>query len=394
MTTTAPPPAPHLMIPGPTPLPDVVRQAMGAPAMGHRSPEFKAVLQDVFPRLQSVFKTTSDVLLYTASGTGAGEAAIMNTCNSGDTVLALCCGVFSERWADVATSLGMVVEKLSVEPGEINTVETLQARLAADTDKRIKLVTMNHSETSTGVLNPVKDLVAAVRAHGALTLVDAVTSLCAADFDTDGWGIDMAFSGSQKGFMIPPGLSFLSVGPRAWEAHQSVKSPGYYFNFAKNKKAQADATTAYTPATHLILALQQALHLMEAEGLDAMVARHRRLQQMVRAGAGALGLELLVKNDAQASTAVTAIVPPTGLSVGDIRAGLKKQFGITVADGQKQLKGKIFRIGHLGYQSERDVLMTLAALEAVLKSLGHKVSPGAAVCAAQDVMAGRQPVGV
>ena len=393
---TAPPPAPHLMIPGPTPLPESVRQALASPAIGHRSPEFKTVLKDVFPRLQQVFKTQSDVLLYTGSATGAGEAAIVNTCNPGDTVLTLSCGVFSERWAEVAESLGMVVERLTVEPGQINTVDVLKAHLAADTDKRIKLVTMVHSETSTGALNPVKELVAAVRDHGALTLVDAVTSLCATNFDTDGWGIDMVFSGSQKGFMIPPGLSFLSVGPRAWDAHKVVKNPGYYFNFSKNKKAQDDSNTAYTPATHLILALQQALHLMEAEGLDNLTARHHRLQQMTRAGAKALGLELLVNNDSDASTAVTSILPPAGLSVGDIRSGLKNQFGLVVADGQKQLKGKIFRIGHLGYQSDRDILMTLSALESVLSGLGHKVSPGSAVAAAQSVLTQgkRQPVSV
>jgi aspartate aminotransferase-like enzyme len=388
MPTPIPNPLSHLMIPGPTPLPDTVRAAMGLPGIGHRSPEFKAVLANVFPRLKQVFKTQSaDVLMYTASGTGAVEAAMVNTLNVGDTVLIVSCGVFSDRWGAMAKSLGFNVQELKAPAGEANTVESLAAALAADTTKQIKAVSLIHSETSTGVLNPIKEMVALIRQHGALSIVDSVTGLTAAPFEFDEWGIDLAISGSQKGFMIPPGLSFLAVGPRAWEAHKQCQNPGFYFNFTRNKKAQDQDTTAYTPATHLILALDAALDIMMEEGMEAMNARHAQLQTMVRAGVSALGLKPFVQDVAQASPSVSSVLPPAGISVDAIRKGLKKDYLITVADGQAELKGKIFRIGHLGFVSQRDVLMTLAALEGTLLKLGMDVTPGAAVAAAQRAAA-------
>ncbi|MBX2861065.1 MAG: alanine--glyoxylate aminotransferase family protein [Vampirovibrio sp.] len=387
-----------LMIPGPTPLPDVVRQAMARPAIGHRSPEFKEVMKRVLPKLQWAFGTKSDVLLITASATGAFEAAMVNTLNRGDKILVLSCGVFSERWADMGETLGLEVQRIAVPAGQANTVDSLKKALAQDTDKSIKAVIMTHSETSTGVLNPVKALAAEVKAHGALCFVDSVTSLTATDFDFDGWGIDLCVSGSQKGFMIPPGLAFLAISPKAWQAFETCKYPGYYFNFKQYKKAQDQSNTPYTPATHLILALEQALLLMEQEGMEQRIARHQKLQQMVRSGIKALGLSPLVEADGEASTAVTSVLPPDGIAVADIRSGLKNGFGIIVADGQKDLKGKIFRIGHLGYVFDRDVYGTLSALETVLANLGVSVTPGAAAAAAKAVAAAcgesRQPAQV
>jgi aspartate aminotransferase-like enzyme len=374
-----------LMIPGPTPLPDAVREVMSRPAIGHRSAEFKTVLKRVLPRLQWIFQTKSDVFLYTASGTGAMEASIINTLNPGDTVLALVCGVFSARWAEVAETLGITVERLTVPAGEPNLAEPLQQRLAQDSGKTIKAVMFTHSETSTGVLSPVQQLAQIIRDHGALSIVDAVTSMGATDVPVDDWGLDLVISGSQKGFMIPPGLSFLSVSERAWAAHKQCKQPGYYFNFTKYKKAQDDFTTPYTPATHLILGLDAALEMMEIEGLQAIFERHHRLRDMTRAGVRAMGLECLVKDDAYASTAATAVIPPDGVSVAQIRQGLKERFGIVVADGQKELKGKIFRIGHLGHVGEREVFMVLAALEAVLIQHGVAIESGTAIAAAQGV---------
>lgn len=374
-----------LMIPGPTPLPDAVREALARPAIGHRSPEFKEVLKRVFPRLRDVFQTKNDVFLYTASGTGAMEAAIVNTLNPGDKVLVLVCGVFSERWAVISEYLGLTVERLKVQPGQPNLPEELQAVLAQDSHKQIKAVMLTHSETSTAVLNPMKELTALIKAHGALSIVDAVTSLGAAEVKVDEWGIDLAVSGSQKGFMIPPGLSFLSVGPRAWEAHKACKNPGFYFNFTKYKKAQDEFTTPYTPATPLINALDVALEMMEQEGLAQVIQRHHKLRAMIRSGVKALGLELLVTDDRYASTAATAVLPPASTSVADIRKGLKEKFHITVADGQNDLKGKIFRIGHLGHISQRDALMVLAALEAVLLDCGVRIKPGSAIAAALEV---------
>ncbi len=354
-----------MMIPGPTPLPDSVRSAMGHPAIGHRGAGFKAVMKRVLPGLQWAFQTEQDVLLYTASGTGAGEAAIINTLNHGDRVLGLVCGVFSQRWVEVAKSLGIQVDVVSALPGEPNTVESLKAALA--NGPQYKMVMMTHSETSTGVLNPVKDLVAVAREYGALTMVDVVTSLGCTPFEFDGWGVDLALSGSQKGFMIPPGLSFLAVSERAWKAHETIERPGFYFNFKRNQKAQQEFTTAFTPATHLILALDKALELMQAEGLHAIQHRHRTLRDQIRHGVRQLGLELVVPNDDYASWAVTAVHPPVVMDVPTLREQLRDRFGIVVADGQKELKGKIFRIGHLGHVGEREVVTVLNALQSLMR---------------------------
>lgn len=362
-------PADLLMIPGPTPLPDKVRQAMARPALGHRSPEFKAILKRVLPGLQWAFQTQNEVLLYTASGTGAMEASLINTLNPGDKVLGLSCGVFSARWSEVARSLGLHVVEDVVPAGQPNLPEQLKARLDNEPGEPFKAVMLIHSETSTGVLNPVKDLVKITNDYGALSIVDTVTSLASAPCPVDDWGIDVAVSGSQKGFMISPGLSFLSYSQKAWQAHQQVKNPGFYFNFNKYRKAQADFTTPYTPATHLILALDEALKIMRVEGLEAIQQRHLQNRDAIRAGVTAMGLRLLVENPDYASMAATSVLPPDGVTVADIRAGLKKDFGIVVADGQKDLKGQIFRIGHLGYIHNRDVLTTLSALKQVLKTV-------------------------
>jgi aspartate aminotransferase-like enzyme len=360
MMMTLPAEYPFLMIPGPTPLPDAVREVMSRPGVGHRSPEFKAIMQRVLPGLQAVFQTQQPVLLYTASATGAIEAALLNTLNPGETLLVLSCGIFSARWGDMAKTLGIQVQEIKVPMGQANTLESLQQALANDTEKRIKAVMFVHSETSTGALNDVKAFARAIREHGALCMVDTVTGLTADAFEFDAWGIDLAISGSQKGFMMHPGLSFLAVGERALRRHQNeVKTPGFYF------------TTAYTPATHLIMALDKSLELMQAEGLPAMNARHHHLKTLVREGVRAMGLELLVNDDAQASPAVTAVLPPEGVDAPAIRKILKERFHITVADGQGELKGQIFRIGHLGYVSERDVFMVLACLKQTLQELGH-----------------------
>lgn len=366
----------YLAIPGPTPLPDAVREALAEPAIGHRSPEFKAVLGRVLPALRWAFQIESpdyDVLLYTASGTGAMEAALVNTLNPGDAVLGLSCGVFSARWCEIAETLGLRVSKLEVAPGEANTVESLQAALddnknAPDAD-RYKAVMLTHSETSTGVLNPIAQMLPLIQAHGALSVVDAVTSLLASDVPVEAWQADLVVSGSQKGFMCPPGLSFLSVSPKAWAAHQHCLNPRYYFNFSRNKKAQDGTTTAYTPATALIRGLDEALKLAQAEGLPAIFERHRQLRDLTRSRVRALGLELLVADDTQASFAATAVKSPAGVSVDDIRKGMKQDHGIVIADGQKELKGQIFRIGHLGYGTHNELAQVLNALETVINGL-------------------------
>ena len=381
-----------LMIPGPTPLPDAVREVMSKPAIGHRSAEFKDILSRVFPALQWIFQSKNSVFLYTASGTGAMEAALSNTLNPGDKILVLANGVFSHRWAEIAKTLGLDVEVLTVAMGEAHTPELLAAHLKDKTD--YAAIMMAHSETSTGVLNPVKELVATGRKliPNALQIVDTITSLGAADFALDAWDVDLAVSGSQKGFMLPPGLSFLALSDKAWDAHKACKNPGYYFNFTRYQKSQAEDTTPYTPATPLIIGLDVTLKMMKDEGLAGITGRHRLLRDMTRAGLQAMGMELFVKDDAVASFSVTSWLPPAGTTVDAIRAGLKKRFGIVIADGQKELKGKILRIGHLGHVSERDVLTVLGALELVLTDLGVTINAGAGTAAAAQlaIQAGKE----
>jgi aspartate aminotransferase-like enzyme len=376
-----------LMIPGPTPLPEAVREVLSRPALGHRSAEFKDVLKRVFPNLRWIFQCKNQVFLYTASGTGAMEAALCNTINPADRILVLVNGVFSQRWAEIAKSLGITVESLDIQPGEAHTPGMLREYLQANQATPYKAIMLTHSETSTGVLNPIEELTVVCReTHPeALIIADTITSLGAADFNLDTWDIDIAVSGSQKGFMLPPGLSFLALSDRAWQAHQQCKNPGYYFNFTRYQKAQVENTTPYTPATPQILALDVALQLMMDEGLETLVHRHTQLRDMTRAGLKAMGLNLFVTHDEFASPSVTSFVPPDGASVDAVRASLKKRFGIVIADGQKELKGKIMRIGHLGHVSPRDVLTTLAALEAVLTELRIKVPAGAGVAAAMQI---------
>jgi aspartate aminotransferase-like enzyme len=379
-----------LMIPGPTPLPEAVRDVLSRTAIGHRSAEFKDVLKRVFPNLQWIFQCKNQVFLYTASGTGAMEAALCNTVNPDERILVLVNGVFSHRWAEIAKTLGISVETLDVPPGEAHTPDLLREYLQATQNTVYKAIMLTHSETSTGVLNPVAELTTVCReTHpNALIIADTITSLGAAHFNLESWDIDIAVSGSQKGFMLPPGLSFLALSNRAWQAHQQCKNPGYYFNFTRYQKAQLENTTPYTPATPQILGLDVALQLMMEEGLDALVQRHTQLRDMTRAGLKAMGLELFVPQDVFASPSVTSFVPPNGVSVDAVRAGLKKRFGIVIADGQKDLKGKIMRIGHLGHVSQRDVLTTLSSLEAVLTDLGVSVPSGAGVAAAIQVQQG------
>jgi aspartate aminotransferase-like enzyme len=376
-----------LMIPGPTPLPEAVREVLGRPAIGHRSAEFKEILKRVFTHLRWVFQCKNQVFLYTASGTGAMEAALSNTVNPGERILVLVNGVFSQRWAEIAKTLGNVVETLDVPAGEAHTPALLSEYLQANQGTAYKAIMLTHSETSTGVLNPIRELAATCRElhPDALVIADTITSLGAAKFHLEEWDIDIAVSGSQKGFMLPPGLSFLALSDRAWQSHQHCVNPGYYFNFTRYQKAQLEDTTPYTPATPQITGLDVALQLMQTEGLENMIQRHTQLRNMTRAGLQAMGLPLFVAEDQYASPSVTSFVPPSGLSVDAVRAGLKKRFGIVIADGQKELKGQIMRIGHLGYVFPRDVLATLAALEAVCKDLGMQVPPGAGVAAAVKV---------
>lgn len=370
-----------LMIPGPTPVPDAVLEAIARHPIGHRTPDFSKALKQCAQDLQWLGDTQNDVFVLTASGTAALEMAIFNTVSPGDSVLCVVCGVFGERWAKMSSALGAKVDRLVAPAGQAVTVEALKQKLAEDKDKKYKAVIITHNETSTGVVQDVQNMLKAIRAHGALSIIDTVTSFGAVPFPIDEWDADIVATGSQKALMLPPGLSMVFFGPRAWDAYKECKTPRFYLDAAKYKKSMLDDTTPFTPNVSLTMGLQVSLQLMREEGKEAIFARHQRLRDLLRKGIKALNLELFVPEEI-ASYSITAIKPPDGITVDAIRKGLKEKFRIIVADGQEELKGKIFRIGHMGYVFERDILMTLAALEAVLLDLGHRVEKGAAVAGA------------
>lgn len=365
-----------LMIPGPTPVPESVMLEIAKHPIGHRSSEFSSILKEVYENLKYVFQTKNDVFMFTSSGTGAMCAALENLVNEGDKVLCLSLGNFGNRWAKIAESRGADVEKIEVEAGQVIDPEVLKKRLAEDTNKEIKIVTLTHSETSTGAANDVKTLCSIIREHGAISVVDGVTSVCAMPVKPDEWGIDVLVSGSQKGFMIPPGLAFLVANERAWKVYEQCKHPSFYFDWAAHKKAVEGDTTPFTPAVNLIVGLNTALKMIKEEGIENMNARHKRHCMALRNALRAINLELLVKNDNDASHSITSILPPEGISVPDIRSTMKNDFDIVVANGQAKLKDKIFRMGTLGFVCDRDLIAAIGALEATLYKLGHKFELG------------------
>lgn len=375
-----------LMIPGPTSVPEPVLLALARHPISHRSDEFSAIMAEVTQNLKWLHQTENDVLVLTASGTGAMEAGIINFLSPGDRVLVGCNGKFGDRWADLSAAFGLKVEKITAQWGKSLDTEQFREQLAADTDKQIKAVIITHSETSTGVLNDLETINRYVKEHGkALIIVDAVTSLGSVHLPIDDWGLDVVTSGSQKGYMTPPGLGFVSVSPKAWEAYQTAKLPRFYLDLGVYKKAAANNINPFTPPVNVVVALQVALRMMQAEGLDSIFARHQRLMKATREALKALSLPLFAADEV-ASPAITAVAP-VSVESEHIRSVMQKRFDIALAGGQDHLKGKIFRIGHLGFVSDRDILCLIAALETTLQELGYESPmPGAGVAAAAKVM--------
>lgn len=371
-----------LMIPGPTPVPESVLLAMAKHPIGHRSSEFSTILSETYADLKWLFQTENDVFIYTSSGTGAMEGALANLVNEGDKVLSLVIGNFGARWAKIAKSLGADVEKIEVEAGRAIDPKVLKERLDADVNKEIKIITLTHNETATGVTNPLKELIEIIKEHGAVSVVDGVTSVGAIECKMDEWGIDVLISGSQKGFMIPPGLAFLAASEKAFKLHEQCKHPSFYFDWSAYKKSVKANSTPYTPAVNLIVALNEALKMMKKDGLENIISRHAKHAKALRAAVKAIGLKPMVEDDSIASNAITSLYPPEGVSVPDIRSTMKKDFDIVVANGQNDLKDKIFRMGTLGFVCDRDVLAAVAALEASLYKLGYKFDLGSGVKAA------------
>jgi aspartate aminotransferase-like enzyme len=376
-----------LMIPGPTPVPESALLALAKHPIGHRTPEFSAIFGECTESLKWLHQTESDVLSLTTSGTGAMEAAIINFLSKADRVLVCTNGKFGERWEEVANAYGLNVETVKADWGQPLDPEKIRETLEGDKDKEIKAVILTHSETSTGVLNDLETINRHVKAHGkALIIVDAVTSLGVVNIPMDEWGIDVIASGSQKGYMIPPGLGFVAVSPKAWEAYKTANLPRYYLDLGKYRKDVAKNTTPFTPPVNMFFALHAALRIMREEGRDQIFARHTRLKNAAQAAVKALGCSLYAA-EGSGSPAITAVIPPEGVESPQVRSLMKKRFDIALADGQDHLKGKLFRIGHLGFVSDRDLLAAIAALETVLQELGYQgFTPGAGIAAASKII--------
>jgi aspartate aminotransferase-like enzyme len=371
----------YLFTPGPTPVPPEVLEAMSRPVLHHRSSDFRAILARCLERLKEVYRTDGDVLVYTASGTGGMESAVSNLTRPGDRVVVVSAGYFGERWADLTRTFGCEVIKLEYDWGDTPAPEDL-AQLLGEIGGA-KAVFMTHSETSTGVVADVQGLAAAAKEAGALTVVDAVSSLGAVPLETDEWRLDVVISGSQKALMTPPGLATVSVSRDAWSAVEEGAGARYYFDWSETRRRQESFDPAFTPAVSIFVGLDVALGMLLAEGLEQAFERHARLGRACRAGAKAMGLELFSPDDDR-SAVVTAVNAPDGIDSGDLVQTLRDRHGIVLAPGQGPLKGKVFRIGHIGYYDVFDITTALAGVELVLSELGADIERGAAVTAALE----------
>ena len=374
---------PNLRIPGPTALPPTVREAGGRQMVNHRGEEFRALLKRVEAGVKPWFGTEHDVILLTCAGTGALEAAVVNVLSPGDPILAVSMGAFGDRFAKVAEVYGAAVTRLEIEWGKAPVPAAVREAAAAIVG--LKAVLLTHNETSTGVTSDIGALAAAVReaAPEALILVDGISALGAVPFEMDAWGLDLVVTGSQKAWMSAPGMAMAAVGPRAWKAGETAKMPRFYLDLKRHRDTQVAGETPWTPAVAVMYQVDEGIRLMNAEGAGVF-ARHEACAAMTRAGLRAIGLKLLA-DDAVASKTVTAAWIPDGLDWKAFNAGLKRR-GLVLAGGQGKLKGKIFRLGHLGSVTTDDILAAIGALEASAIEQGLAVVPGSAVAAAQQAL--------
>jgi aspartate aminotransferase-like enzyme len=373
----------YLLAPGPTPLPPEVSEVLASPIIHHRTPQFKEILGEVIKNLKYVFQTENDVFIFASSGTGAMEAGVSNILSRGDFALTIEGGKFGERWTEICKAYGINTEVLKVEWGRAVNPELIAEYLKKN--PKIKVVFVTHCETSTGVVNDIEAIAKIVRNFDKILVVDAISSLGVIPLETDNWGIDIVVSGSQKGLMLPPGLSFISVSKKAYEASKLCDLPNYYFSFARSKKAFDVTDTPFTPAVPLVIALNKVLSSMRQEGLENIFLRYRKMAEAVRKAASALGLELFVQDDAFSSS-ITAIKVPEGIDGVKLVKIMRDEYGVTIAGGQAQLKGKIIRIAHMGYIKEEDIIACFSCLEKVLDSLGYKLQPGTGVKVAKEIL--------
>ena len=373
----------YLLAPGPTPVPDNALLAMAQPMIHHRTPQFSAMFAEVKEDLKYLFQTKQDVLILAASGTGAMEGSITNLFSPGDEVLVINGGKFGERWGKISEAFGLKAHIINVEWGKA--VDPKGVKKILDANPKIKGVLVQASETSTTVAHPIKELAAFTKnRQDCVLIVDGITSVGVFPTPMDDWGIDVLVSGSQKAFMLPPGLAFASLSEKAWKFMETAKCPRFYFDFKKERKNLKDNTTAYTPAVSLIIGLREALKMIKAEGLENVFARHSRLARATRAAIKALGLKLLAPDSP--SDASTGAYVPEGVDGGKFVKYLRDDMGVTMAGGQDHLKGKIIRIALLGYVDNFDIIVAISSIEMALRKFGHKIEFGKGVAAAQEIL--------
>ncbi|GGA85324.1 pyridoxal-phosphate-dependent aminotransferase family protein [Ornithinibacillus halotolerans] len=371
-----------LRIPGPTPIPPSVQQAMMKPMIGHRDHTTKALLKRIKPSLRHIFGTKEDVMIVAGSGTAGLEAAVVNTISPGDEVLVIVTGSFGERFAKICESYNMNVHRYEYDWGKAFLPEEIKSYLKKHPS--IKAVFATYCETSTGVLNPVRELASVVReVSDALIIVDGVSAIGATPMMMDDWGIDICVTGSQKALMLPPGLTFIAVSQKAWNRIEKNHHSRFYLDLRRYRTNLIEDSTPFTPALSLLFGLEQSLNLLKLEGLENVYNRHQMMKKMTRAAFKALGIPLLT-NDTDASPTVTAI-QPRDFNPDQFRNIVKEEFGLILAGGQNHLKGKIFRIGHLGYCTPQDVLQTISCIEIGIQRIGKNIPLGDGVRAAQEL---------
>ena len=373
----------YLMAPGPVSVAPEVLSRMSEPIIHHRSPQFSAILTRVREDLKYLYQTRNDILIFASSGTGGMEASVTNLLSPGDKAIVVRGGKFGERWAELCEAYGAEPVNIDVEWGQA--VDPADVEKALNDHPEARAVFVQAHETSTGVKHPVEALGEIVKKRpGTLLVVDAISALGVYELKTDEWGLDVVVTGSQKSLALPPGLSLVSVSEKAWALCEESRMPKYYFNFLKERKAIARETTAYTPAVSLIIGLGVVLEQIKAVGLEGLFKHHKRLSEGTKAGIRAMGLELFSKSPCEA---ITVIKAPNGIDGQEVVKILREDYGITIAGGQAQAKGKIFRIAHIGHLSEWDMIIALSAVERALKSLGHPVELGKGVAAALEYFA-------
>jgi aspartate aminotransferase-like enzyme len=389
--------AQQLRVPGPTPIPERVVRAASRPMINHRGPEFAALLRDIEEGLRWALRTDNDVLVYPCSGTGGLEAAVVNLLSPGEQALFCTMGSFGDRWADIGTGYGADVLRLRVADGEPIDPEDVERILAEHPD--VTTVFVTHNETSTGVYNDIPAIAAIVKGRGKLLAVDSVSGAGCIPLETDGWHIDVLITGSQKGWMAPPGVAMVAVSGAAFARAEATTTPRWYLDFARERSYQKKSQTYTTPAVSVLYAIQEGLAIMREEGMDSVWARHARVAEMIRAGIDALGLKFLAAEGHRSDT-VTAVQNPVDgpNTLKELLTALRTGHGLVLAGGQGDLSGKIFRIGHLGMVDEGDVYSILATLEQGLHETGMRSRVGLAVPAAQavvrSVQVSGQPAGV